>query len=288
MSTTLSVLQELDHETPAGRFSPKTEENIIALALDQPAFIGAAMGFMKAEMFGRNETMYLMAHIINYYEKYGTVPTRDWLLDKLEHDPKFNIDVFDEETILGIVRRKSDPRDVPAIKDQILEWAREQAYGRLYSDEARAAYHRGDHVYLDNIINDAQKITDIGTSGLWLLDEIDVLFAPQSNIHCTTGFSRLDRILNNGGPSPKEVVCWMAPTNVGKCLTVDTKIVEESLSRIYELELEDGQVVKLRGSRRVQTARGTVKVCDLTNSDDLIEIPTGDDTWDLEVPDMRI
>jgi hypothetical protein len=94
-------------------------------------------------------------------------------------------------------------------------------------------------------------------------------------------------MLNNGGPSPKEVVCWLAPTNVGKCHSLQSKILEKRLSRIFELELDDGTIIKLAGFREVQTTRGIVKVCDLTDGDDITEIPIETDGV-IELSDMRI
>ena len=96
-----------------------------------------------------------------------------------------------------------------------------------------------------------------------------MLFKEDLIEHRTTGFPRLDAFLNNGGPSPKEVVCWLAPTNVGKCHTLQSKIFEERLSRIYEIELEDGTVKKIAGFRKVKTTRGLLRVCDLTDADDI-------------------
>jgi replicative DNA helicase len=189
----------------------------------------------------------------------------------------------DSEFIFKIVDRRSDPREIPLIKDTLLKWSRTRAYGLLYADEAVEAYARGDYGHLDSILQEANRIADVGTDGFWFFENMELLFQPDVIKHRTTGFPRLDRLLNNGGPSAKEVVCWLAATNVGKCHSAQTLIIEERLSRIYELGLENGSIIKLRGSREVQTARGTVKVCDLADSDDLIEIPVGDDAWNLEI-----
>ena len=103
-----------------------------------------------------------------------------------------------------------------------------------------------------------------------------MVFNPSANEHRTTGFPRLDKYLNDGGPSPKEVVCWLAGTNVGKCHTLESKILEERFSRIYEIELEDGTIKKLAGFRKIQTTRGMVRICDLTDEDDVVELPSSD------------
>jgi hypothetical protein len=99
--------------------------------------------------------------------------------------------------------------------------------------------------------------------------------------HIPTGFKELDKLLNDGGPSPKEVLVYLAPTGVGKCHSLQSKIIEKDLSRIFDLEMENGSIIKLAGFREVQTARGRIKVCDLSTGDDITEIPTIQDTGDI-------
>lgn len=276
----LESLEALSGQDSKKAFGAYQEEAIVSLALDHPEFFSAAARFLKPEMFAKLEIRWIMAEILNYYEQYNVVPTRGILRDKLE----LSVTVDDPyEEIFRLVDRKSDPREIPSVKDTILKWSRDRAYGMLYSEETIDAYHRQDYGYIENIIQEANRIADVGNSGFWFFENVELLFQPDIIQHKTTGFPRLDRLLNNGGPSAKEVVCWLAGTNVGKCHTPESKIVEEQLSRIYELELEDGKVIKLRGSREVQTARGAIKVCDLTVSDELSEIPIGDDAWNLEL-----
>ncbi len=281
---TVNRLEALnDAGTPTQTFGPYQEEAIVSLALDHPEFFMAAARFMKPLMFNTPVVRWVMAEILNCYEKHSVIPTRAWLRDHLE---KYVTEDDPHIEIFKLVGRKSDPREIPLIKDTILKWSRDRAYGLLYTDEAIEAYQRGDFAHLEQIVQDANRIADVGTTGFWFFENIEALFQPDIIKHQTTGFPRLDRLLNNGGPSAKEVICWLAGTNVGKCLMDTTIIIEERLSRIYELEVEDGTIIKARGSREVQTTRGPVKVCDLTTSDEFTEVPVGDDTWDLELPAM--
>lgn len=274
----LEALSGQDSQTQP--FGPYQEEAIISLALDHPEFFTGAARFLKPDMFGKMEAKWLMALILNTFEKHNVIPTRDMLRNEL----RLTLNVDDPyEEVLRLVDRKSNPREIPIVKDTLLKWSRDRAYGMLYSDEAVEAYHRQDYAFIENIVQEANRIADVGNNGFWFFENAELLFQTDIIQHKTTGFPRLDRLLNNGGPSDKEVVCWLAGTNVGKCLTISTRIIEERLSRIYELELEDGSIIKLKGSREVQTIRGTVKVCDLTNSDEFTEIPVGDDLWDLEL-----
>lgn len=192
------------------------EEAIISLSLDHSDFFGSIAQFIKPSMFSRLETSWLMAEILNMYEKYGAIPTRTIFREYLEGTLTED-DPHDE--ILKLVDRKSDYREVPIIKDLLLSWARKKAFGMLYKPEAIAAYREGNYEYLETLLSDANKIVDVGdNSGFWFFENLELLFQPNIVEHRTTGFARLDRLLNNGGPSPKEVLCWMAPTNVGKSI----------------------------------------------------------------------
>jgi hypothetical protein len=284
MSTTLQRLQGLDDNSDEIRpFGSYQEEAIIALSLDHPEFFTSVARFMKPEMFAGLECRWVMAEILNAFEKHNVVPSRPMLRDKLvggltEDDPW--------QKILELVDKPSNPREVPLIKDTLLKWAQDRAYGLIYSEEAQEAYTRGEYDELEAIIQDANRIADVGQAGFWFLDNYDLLFEPDVIDHRTTGFPKLDRLLNHGGPSPKEVVCWLAATNVGKCHTLQSKIIEKENSRIFILELEDGTILKLAGFREIQTTRGRIKVKDLTEDDSITEIPTGSDPWDLELSNM--
>jgi len=214
ITDTLSRLSETDVESNQP-FAPYEEESIVSLAFDHPEFFTSVGRFLQPSMFARMECQWVMAEILNSYEKYGVVPTRPMLRDRLlrsftEDDPY--------ENVITVVDRNSDPRDVPLIKDTLLRWARDRAYGLLYSDEAQEAYARGDYDQLEEIIKQANRIADVGQQGFWFFENFEALFEPDVIEHRTTGFPRLDRMLNNGGPSPKEVVCWLAGTNVGKSI----------------------------------------------------------------------
>lgn len=217
MSSTISKLREADKGQQQTPFGPYEEEAIIALALDHPEFFTSVGRFMKPAMFSRMECQLVVAEILNSFEQFEVVPTRRILRDRIvgtltEDDPY--------EEILAIVDRKSDYREVPIIKDTLLKWAQDKAFGQIYSEEAQEAYARGDYEFLERIINEANRIADIGTKGFWFFENFQLLFEPDIIDHRTTGFPRLDAMLNNGGPSPKEVVCWLAPTNVGKSIVL--------------------------------------------------------------------
>lgn len=210
---TMGRLEELATQEARSPFGPYEEEAILSLALDHPEFFTSAARFMKPEMFSRLEVRWVMAEILNFFEQSSVIPTRKWLHSYLKR--KVNVDDPWEE-IFRLVGRKSDPREIPLVKDTILKWSRDRAYGLLYADEAVEAYHRGDYAYIENLVNEANRIADVGNNGFWFFENMEMLFQEDAIPHRTTGFPRLDRLLNNGGPGPKEVVCWLAGTNVGK------------------------------------------------------------------------
>jgi len=209
------ILNKLDDNVDENTFGKYQEEAIVSIALDIPEFFSSVGRFITPSMFSRVETQYVMAHILNEVEKNGTVPTRKLLRDHIEEtiteDEPF-------EEVLRIVDRKSNPREVPMIKDTLIKWAKSKAYGMIYSDEVQDAYYRGDYSHLEAIIDEAHKIADVGDNGFWFFEEAESLFREDAVEHRTTGFPKLDKLLNNGGPSPGEVVCWMAATNVGKSI----------------------------------------------------------------------
>jgi hypothetical protein len=185
------------------------------------------------------------------------------------------------EEILSIVDRPSNPRETPILRQTLRDWIEHQSYAQLYSDEALAAHQRGDHEVLRKIVDSAINIKSAGQQGFWFFDQIDELFADKAVEHIKTGFAGLDRELNDGGPSPGEVLIYLAPTGVGKCHSLQSKIIEKDLSRIFDLEMEDATIIKLAGFREVQTTRGRIRVCDLSVGDDITEIPTIQDAGDI-------
>lgn len=211
MSTLDRLAEAQDQANPFKKFQ---EEAIISLAIDYPDFFLAVADFIKPEMFSRLDARLVMAEILNLHEKYNTIPTRGILRDHIE---SFLTEDDPHEEIMSLVDRKSNYREIPIVKELLLTWAKRKAFGMLYKPEAIEAFKNGNYEHLEQLFNQANRIVDVGdNSGFWFFENLEILFQPSAIEHRTTGFQRLDKMLNNGGPSPKEVVCWMAPTNVGK------------------------------------------------------------------------
>lgn len=214
MSISLQPAIEMEESTTFG----KTEEYaIISLVFDQPEFFSAILPYLKDEFFEQFETKFVFNIIKYHFEKHGVLVSRNMCLDIVlqsltADDP--------HEEIIKLVQRESDPREVPIITDKLMEWARKKAYGQLYSQEAIEAHERGEYALIEQILDDAHKITNVNAQCHFMFNELDSLFQSEQIERFTTGFPLLDSVLNNGGPTRKEVVVFMAPTGVGKSIVL--------------------------------------------------------------------
>lgn len=239
----MSIKEILDSHVDIsdGPFESNEEDIIVSLMFDYPDFFASISKFIKPEFFNKAESQYIIAHINRYLEKYGVYPTRGILTDIIKRE--LTADSIGADDILNLINRESDPREVPAIKDRLINWARERAYGIIYSDDAYDEYKRGNFDYLEELINKARTIQDISAGAIWFFDDIDKLFVEDLSDKFTTGFQQLDKNLNNGGPCRKEMVVWMAPTGVGKSIMLINNAVRNVLDGrnvLYiTLELQD-------------------------------------------------
>mgnify|MGYP003145444201 CR=1 FL=1 len=205
-------IEEVGTATP---FGPDTEKAIVSLCFDEPEFFSTVGKQLTYKYFRLAETKFVMAVVEKLIEKHGFVPPRHVVRDyALKH---FSTD-DDWEPFLEVIDRASSPREVPFIKEELTNWARDAAYGLLYDDEAIAAYESRDYEALQNIFEEAQRISDVSAKGLWFFDEMDRVFDKDMTPSYTCGFSKIDQSIEGGGPSKGEVFCWMAATGVGKSI----------------------------------------------------------------------
>jgi replicative DNA helicase len=198
-------------------FGPNMEAGIISLILDFPELYIPTSKFITADLFTRPEVKYVVAALKQDFDKFGVIPSRPLLHDRLAK--QLTVDDPYEE-ILSVVDRQSNPREAPILRQTLRDWVEHQSYAQLYSDDAIAAHQRGDHEFLRKIVDSASSINTIGNQGFWFFDQIDEIFADTAIEHISTGFPGLDAPLNEGGPSPGEVLIVLAPTGVGKTLTL--------------------------------------------------------------------
>jgi replicative DNA helicase len=222
-----------DAEKP---FGPNQERSIISLAFSDPEFFQVIGSHLESEYFSDLYSRFVFTVINHHFNKSGIVIPRelcrDEVLKELTSDDEF-------EEILSIIDRESDPREVPVIKETLIDWCKNRAYSKLYDSEAIESFERGDYESITGIIEEAAKITDVSSKGLWFFDEVDALFEETIEEKYTTGFPRMDAILNEGGPTRKDAFLWMAPTNVGK----SAANVKRSKNVLYiTLEMSDRKV----------------------------------------------
>lgn len=247
--------------------SPLIENGIIGLAFDEPDFISSIMDKLETDYFSVDECKFMFAVIKFYHDKNAEIPTREMARDIAARN--LTVDVPNYKEILDLCDYQINPRDYGAVKEELLEWLRNKAYGVIYGDEAIEAYENKDYQKLSDIIEEASKIQDLGSGGLWFFedDAIESLFDEEVEEKLTTGFPMLDAYVNEGGPTRGDVIVWMAPTGVGKCQSLHTKIIVEDLSNVYEIDVSDGAKKLLNGAYKINTTGGIKRVIDLSVGD---------------------
>jgi len=198
-------------------FGPHTEKALIGLAFEEPEFFEVINHYLNLDYFNDKKVKFAYALLSKYFEEYSAIPSRSIVRDAALKTLTVNDDY---EPVLEIIDAKLDPREIPIIKGELLKWARHNAYGEIYSDVALEAYDNGEYDKLEVIIDDANKVRDFGHLGFNFFDRYEELFIPENVDHFTTGFASLDKFLNNGGPTRKELFSWFAATGVGKSIAM--------------------------------------------------------------------
>ncbi|MEM3000681.1 MAG: DnaB-like helicase C-terminal domain-containing protein [Candidatus Nitrosocaldus sp.] len=222
-------------EQPFGEYE---EQAIISLALDIPEFFEQIGSYLTYKFFKKEHHQYVYAIIQDCFRKYGTIPSREMVLDIAKKDLKVEDNY---QPIIDTIERKINYRDIPLIKKAILDWARSKAYGMLFSDDGYQSYLRKDYQKLEEIFDKAKKITDITDAGVRFFDNISLIFREDTRERLTTGFPNLDIFINRGGPCRKEVFIWMAPTGSGKTafLTNSGRACVEKKLNVLHVTMED-------------------------------------------------
>lgn len=226
-----SRLQQLSEEDSLDEsespFTTFEEGQLVGLALDLPEYFQSIADLLDHRLFTKIEVKYVMSFLLDYHSKHNMIPTRDMLHN--EAMKELVVDDTHWETIRDLIDTPINPRNIPVIKDTLHGWARKRSFGQLFEDEAMQAYSRGDYDKLEEIVNKANRMVETSARGFWLYEQSEELFQPDRSPHITTGFPQLDKVLNNGGPSPGEVVCWLAATGVGKSIMLCNNAIHQSV-----------------------------------------------------------
>lgn len=212
MNDLAKTIEEVGEAVP---FGPNTEKAIVSLVFDKPEFFTSIIQYLSHKFFRTAEARYVIGIVEKLYAENDVVPPRnivkDFALRALTVED-------DYEPIIKLIDRPTDHKELPFIKKELLKWARDRAFGMLYSDDGLNAYEAQDYEKLEEIFEQAKRITDVSDNGLFFFNEPDLLFKKDLEKKYTSGFSKLDLYLNEGGPTKKEVLCWMAGTGVGKSI----------------------------------------------------------------------
>lgn len=200
----------MDH--PFGQYE---EEAVISLILDHPDRANGLIEYLEPEIFKGLHSKFIIANIMEVYRKHSVIPTKGLIKDLIMKQLTVEDDF---EPILEILDRECNHRDIALITESLGKWAKHKTFSMLYDQESIDAYQSGDYTKLEEVFNRATRVNSTGAQGLWLFKQLDELFIESNMIHIPTGFPSLDRYLNEGGPSPGEVLIWAAPTGVGKSI----------------------------------------------------------------------
>lgn len=222
-------------------FGPHTERALVGLAFEEPEFFEMIHHYLSIDYFQDTSAKYVYALIDKIYKEYNAVPSRFIVRDAALK--QLTVDV-DYESILKTIDSEVDVKELPLIKGELLKWTKHNAYGEIYSDAAWAAYESREYNVLEQIFDDASKIRDFGSLGFNFFDRYQELFIPENIEHFTTGFPQLDKHLNNGGPSRKELFSWFAATGVGKSIAMVNSGVANILAgrKVLHISLEMTEV----------------------------------------------
>jgi len=218
---------EIENEKITTEFGSFEENSILSLAFENPEFFMTVMPFMELEFFSKATTKFIFALIFKYYKEKSIVVSRAYALDYVK---KHLTTDMPYQEIIDIISKPLDPRDMSIIMGSLVEWCRKRAYSKLYDQESIESHSRGDYTYVEQVVEQARRVNDFDAKFYFFFNEFEALFEKENEEKFTTGFQRLDGYLNNGGPTRGEVVCAMAPTGVGKCHTLDSKIIIKTIN----------------------------------------------------------
>jgi replicative DNA helicase len=206
--------EELNEKRDFGR---SEEHAIIALAFDQPDFFNALMQHLKIDFFREYETKFVFALIKYYFDKHNVIISRkmckDYALESLTVDDP-------HKDVLELIDRESDPREVPIIMEKLAMWAKRRAILQLYEKDVVEAVENDDFEEVYKIIDDASMITSSDFACHYFFEETEDLFIEDKTEKMTIGFPTIDKILNEGGPGRREVMCYLASTGKGKSIAL--------------------------------------------------------------------
>ena len=249
----------LDQDDPFDEFEGGV---LISIGLDNPEYFASIHHLIDPSAFSDAAVSWVLHEMLKAVKKYNVIPTRAAFVRLVKDN--LNTDTDRWEDIERLISRPASYRDVPVVKAKLDAWIKFQQIRKLYDSEGLTAYKNGDYHKLAEIVDGVTRLNQESYRYINLVDSIDEVFLPDNNTHMTTGFNGLDRYLNDGGPSPGEVLLYMGPTNVGKsiflCNTASAhyRAGYETLLITFELDI-------FKTARRILSPYSGVPIGDLEN-----------------------
>jgi replicative DNA helicase len=236
MSDESVQVEELPQATQEHPFMPYEEQAIISFAFDEDKTFAQTLRFLKPEHFRLETHQFVYELIRRYFEIDGHVPTRAmaraWAERNLTPD-------MDYRPVLEAIDRRSDPREMGAIRKSILDWTRRKVLTQLSTQEAIQAIARNDIEFIGNIYDEARGVSSNQNIGIDFFNEYP-MYLDKTNVETiTAGFTELDAFLN-GGVERGQVFMWQGATNVGKSifLTHNGRACVEKGYKVLHISLE--------------------------------------------------
>jgi replicative DNA helicase len=261
--------QTAEQKAPFGKYE---EEAIASLLVDHPEFFANIVPHFNEALFTRLEVKYVITNILDYYKEFIEFPTRGMLRDRISK--QLTVDDSYVDDILAIVDRPSNPREIPAMRASVVEWARHQAYEILFNAETIAKFHAKEYAYIEDVFERARRVDQIRGQSMWFFDDLEKLFEEDQSERLTTGIEDIDKALNDGGPARGDLCVWMAPTGVGKSIMLINNAVANSMkgykALVVTLELSSTKsAIRLLGAMTKKSV--ATKTERTKNQEDLIK-----------------
>ncbi|MHC4399343.1 MAG: AAA family ATPase [Planctomycetota bacterium] len=166
-------LARFDDEKRDPGFPVELDPQIISALFDHPEALEEHLPHLNPINFRSPESQYVVAEILEYYQKYGAQPTREILWDivsrQLDTDGPY-------AEIKTLIFRETIGREYCYIRDILHDWLKQRTLARLYDEDTAEAIERGDLDIIRRIADEADAIgLDNQTNGVLTPSE---LFAP--------------------------------------------------------------------------------------------------------------
>ena len=201
----------------------QTEQLILQQCLHNEDVLRRVMPHLKTEYFEDTATREIFGFISGYFDNYNKAPEAKALAVWLEDKRGLTDDEYKQalEGCKAIVQKETMHFDY--VIDQTEQWVKDRAIWNALSEAVASYQGEGDTPIsgVPNLLEEALAVSfDNSIGHSFKEDIVDVLeYLTTEEVKVATGIEYLDRNLG-GGFTTKTLNCFLAPTNVGKTLTM--------------------------------------------------------------------